>query len=167
MLKEQRERFAAAEELSFTLDATLLTESEVFDCTLVCSDRAGAVSIEVTAPENVAGVRVRIENGESVLEYGEITLGIGAAGRYGISPVSAVSLLSDALRGGFLRRCWSERDGARELLAAEIYVTDEAALTVWFDAETLDPIHAEFAQDGRTVLRCEIRAFAMHESNQA
>ena len=163
-LREQRARFSAAEELSFTLDATLLTDSEVFDCTLSCVDRGGDVSAEVTAPETVAGIRVRIGDGGGVLEYGDVSLGVGAAARSGISPVSAVPLLTEALRGGFLRRCWTERDGAQGLLAAEIYVTDEAVLTVWFDAETLFPVHAEFAQDGRTVLRCEIRDFAMQET---
>ena len=162
-LKAQRTVFAAAEELSFTTDMTLLTDSEVFECTLSCISRGGTLRIEVTAPENLVGIRVRIEDGEAALEYGEISLGVGSAGQSGITPVSAVPLLTEALRGGFLRRCWTERDGARELLAAELYVTDDAVLTVWFDAETVSPIHAEFARDGRTVLRCEIRDFTMTE----
>ena len=160
-VEEQREKTANAEEIKFTADITANFGNEVFNCTLDCCAGTDTVTAEVTAPESVAGIRVRITDGKTALEYGEISLGVGAAGTTGISPVSAVPLLISALRSGFLQRCWTEREEDRELVVAELYVTDEAALTVWYEEETMTPVHCEFSQDGSTVLRCEIRDFSM------
>ena len=158
-LKAQREKLSAAEEITFTADITADLGSEVFDCTLDCAWTPEELTVQVSAPESITGVCTRFRDGEAVLEFGDVSLGVGTAGEEGLSPVSAVPLLTDALRSGFLRRVWRERDGERELLAAEIYVTDAAALTMWFDAETLTPLHGEFYRDGRMILRCEIRDF--------
>ena len=112
-----------------------------------------------TAPESLAGVRTRIADGETVLEYGELSLGIGAAQTDALSPVSGVQLLTEALRGGFVERCRTERDGETELIAAELYAADDTALTVWYDAETLCPQYCEFFRDGAMLLRCRLREF--------
>ena len=158
---EQRERFAAAETLGFTADVTADLGGEVFQCTLAVSGGADTVTAEVTAPESIAGARTRFENGEAVLEYGEVSLGVGPSGTEGLSPVRAAALLHSALRSGFLQRCWTEREESRELVAAELYVTDDADLTLWFEKETMTPVHCEFSQAGSTVVRCEIRDFAI------
>ena len=159
MIAEQHQKFAEAEALSFTADVTANIGDEVFDCTLACSFEQETVTVEVLAPESVAGVRARVADGSLALEYEGLSLGVGTAGLEDITPVGAGPLLVQALRSGFLQRCWTERDGDRELLAAQVYVSDLAALTLWYDAETLTPTHGEFSQDGAVVLRCEIRDF--------
>lgn len=158
---EQRERFAAAEEIVFTADITANLGKEVFQCTLSCAASPEIVTMEVVAPESVAGVRARLENGEAALEYEGISLGIGTAGLDSITPVSAVPLLMSALRSGFMQRCWMERDGEETLVAEEVYVTDEAALTVWYNESDMAPVACEFSQEGRVILRCEIRGFTL------
>lgn len=158
-IAEQNEKLAAAEELSFTADVTANLGNEVFDCSLACTAAEASVTVEVLAPESVAGVRARIEDGSIALEYEDLSLGVGTAGLDSITPVSAAPMLVQALRSGFLQRCWTERDGERELLVAQIYVSDIAALTLWYDGETLTPLHGEFSQDSAVVLRCEIREF--------
>ena len=156
----QNEKLAAAEELSFAADVTANIGSEVFDCSLSCIFDKGTVTVEVLAPESVAGVRARVSDGSVALEYEGLSLGVGTAGLDDITPIGAVPMLVQALRSGFLQRCWTERDGERTLLAAQLYVSDLAALTVWYDGETLTPIHGEFSRDGAVVLRCEIRDFS-------
>ena len=113
----------------------------------------------LTAPESLAGVKTQIADGETVLEYGDVSLGIGAARPDELSPISGVQLLTEALRGGFVERCRTERDGETELLAAELYVSEDTALTVWYDAQTLCPQYAEFFRDGELCLRCRLREF--------
>ena len=158
-IAEQNQRFAEAEALSFVADVTANVGEEVFDCTLACAFAGEAVTVEVLAPESVAGVRARVADGSLSLEYEGLSLGVGTAGLDSITPVGAGPLLVQALRSGFLQRCWTERDGERELLAAQLFVSDLAALTLWYDGETLTPVHGEFSRDGAVVLRCEIRDF--------
>ena len=83
-----------------------------------------------------------------------------------LSEVTGTSLMLSAalpsllaLRAGSTLRSWTEWEGERTLFVREIYVTDDAALTVWFDAAALQPIHAEFTCGGEMILRCEIREF--------
>ena len=158
-IAEQNEKLAAAEELSFTADITANIGDEVFECSLACAFDKETVTAEVLAPESVAGVRARVADGSVALEYEGLSLGVGTAGLDSITPIGAVPLLVQALRSGFLQRCWTERDGDRTLLVAQIYVSDLAALTLWYDGETLTPIHGEFSRDGAVVLRCEIKDF--------
>ena len=158
-IAEQNQRFAAAEALSFTADVTANLGAEVFDCTLACAFAGEAVTVEVLAPESVAGIRARVEDGSVALEYEGLSLGVGTAGLDDITPVGAGPLLIQALRSGFLQRCWTERDGDRALLVAQVYDSDLAALTLRYDGETLTPLHWEVSQDGAVVLRCEIRDF--------
>ena len=158
-LRAQRDRFAAAEELTFTAEATANLGQEAFSCTMECRCTPEELTMVLTAPESLAGVRTRIADGETVLEYGELSLGIGAAQTDALSPVSGVQLLTEALRGGFVERCRTERDGETELIAAELYAADDTALTVWYDAETLCPQYCEFFRDGAMLLRCRLREF--------
>lgn len=158
-IAEQNQKLAAAEELSFTVDVTANLGGEVFDCTLACLAGAEETTVELLAPESVAGIRARVGADGVALEYEDLSLGVGTAGLDTVTPISAAPLLVLALRSGFLQRCWTERDGERELLVAQVYVNDDAALTLWYDGETLAPLHGEFSRDGTVLLRCEIRDF--------
>ena len=160
-VEEQRELFAGAEEMTFTADITADAGDELFSCTLHCTAEPDLTHVELLAPESLIGVRAEIKDGEATLEYGEISLGIGPAGLDSVTPVSAVPLMVSALRDGFLQRCWTEQDGGRKLIAAEEYAEEKTALTIWYDSETMQTVHCEFSQDGKTVLRCEVRDFTM------
>ena len=160
-VEELREKAAAAEEITFTADVTANLGSEVFDCTLRCDAGPESVTAEVISPESVAGVRARTENGGITLEFEDVSLGIGSTDPDDPAPLSVPALLVTALRSGFLQRCWTEREESRELIAAEIYATDAAALTVWFDRLDMTPLYCELSRAGEMVFSCEIRDFAM------
>ena len=158
-LKAQREAFAAAEEITFSAEVTADLGGEIFVCSVDCTYTPKTMTVEITAPESVAGVRTSIEDGKTVLEYGGLSLGVGADAAGGLSPVGGLRLLTEALRGGFLQRCWTETDGERELIAAELFVDDDTALTVWYTEADVIPVHCEFSRGGQVLLRCELREF--------
>jgi len=158
-LKAQREALKEAEEISFTAHITARTENEVFSCSLDCTASREETVVTVTAPALIAGIRARTDETGTKLEYDGLSLGIGAVGSTGITPVSAAPLLAYALRSGFQVRSWTERGEGRELLAEELYITETAALTVWYDGETLVPIHCEFAAEGETLISCDIENY--------
>lgn len=159
-IEEQRDRFAAAE-LSFTAEVTADLGSEVFECTLCCSASGDAVTVEVTAPENIAGVRAHIKGGETTLEYDGVQLVVGRAGTEGVSPVSAMPLLMSALRTGHVIRAWTEGGAKGELAAAEIYASDDCGITVWFDTAAWTPVYAELSVDGEVAVKCNISGFTV------
>ena len=157
-LDEMRRALAAAEEAAVTADVNAFLGDERFSCTLMCRADAERVTVEVTAPETIAGIRAVIGADGTAIEYEDISLGIGGAGT-DAAPVTALPLLIDALRHGSVMRTWSEREDGRETIVREYYLTDEASLAIWLDAETLWPLHAEFRQGGEVAIRCEITQF--------
>ena len=153
-VEERRDAFAAAE-LGFTAAVTVTQDDEVFRCTLECVSAPEALTVTVTAPENVAGVTAQIRDGETAVEYEGVRLSVGAAGETGLHPISAVARLCEALRRGHVIRAWAEGDET----AAEIFIDGETGLTVWFSGGTLTPCGAEFARGGAVAVRCELTNF--------
>ena len=153
-----RKTLAAAEEIAVTADITANLGSERFSCTLRCTQTAKQTAVELTAPETVAGIRAVVGGDGMQLEYAGLSLGVGGW-TPDAAPVTALPLLLTALQSGSTLRCWTEWEEERTLFVREYYVTDDAAMTVWYDASTLLPAHAELRRGGETVLRCEILDF--------
>lgn len=158
-LDEMRRALAAAEEAVVTADVTAFMEDERFSCTLVCRADAERTTVEVTAPETIAGIRAVVDADGAAIEYESISLGIGGLGT-DVAPVTALPLLMTALRSGSTLRSWTEREAERTLFVREYFVTDDTSLTVWFDDATMQIAYAEFTRSGAVELRCEIREFS-------
>ena len=109
-------------------------------------------SLEVVAPALIAGVGVTARRGETELSYGDVMIGAGPLNEDGITPVSAVPVILEAMAGGYAELLWWDADSA----AARLYAGEASRCTVWLDAETLTPTHAEISSDGRTIISCEL-----------
>ncbi len=157
-MKELKQTLAAAQSVTMTADVTASLENEVFSCTMDCAARPDAITVEVRAPESIAGIRAVVDAEGSRIEYGDISLGVGGQADVP-APVTALPLLLNALKSGSTLRTWTEREGEREIVVREYYLTDDTSLAVWLDAETLYPLHAEFRQGGAVTIRCEITQF--------
>ncbi|MCD8001382.1 MAG: hypothetical protein LUE95_02135 [Oscillospiraceae bacterium] len=159
-LERRQAELAAAEEISFTAHITANLGDEAFLCTLACCATQETVMAEVTEPEILAGIRAVLQDGDALLQYDGVELAIGAGlAQSAVNPMTAVPLFFDALRTGYVQRTWSEQGEQGALTAAEIYVSDDYALTMYFEAETLIPVYAVLAADGETLISCEIQSF--------
>ncbi len=157
-MEELKQNLSDADSISLTAEVTATLEHEVFACTLDCTAKPDAVTVIVRAPESIAGIRAVVDASGSRIEYGDISLGVG--GQADIpAPVTALPLLIGALRHGSVMRTWGEREDGRETIVREYYLTDDASLAVWLDAEALRPLHAEFRRGGAVAIRCEITDF--------
>ena len=157
-LEEMRKNLAAAQEVTLTADVTALPDDEAFSCTLTCTATPEQVTVEVKAPESIAGIRAAVGADGTRIEYDGLSLGLGGW-TPDAAPVTALPLLLNALRTGSTLSAWTEWEGERTLFVREYYVTDDTTLCVWFDAKTSLPVHAQFLRGGRTLLRCEITQF--------
>lgn len=159
-LEDMRKTLAAAQEVTLTAEVTALLRDEEFSCTLACTAAPECVTVEVLAPETIAGIRATVGADGTRIEYEDVALGLGGWAP-DAAPVTALPLLLTALRTGSTLRAWTEWEEERTLFVREYYVTDDTTLCVWFDAKTSLPVHAEFSgsSGGRTLLRCEITDF--------
>ena len=67
------------------------------------------------------------------MEYDGVMLGAGPLDGEGLTPVSAVPAILNAMAGGYMELIWREED----MIAARLYAGEESRCTVWLDGETL------------------------------
>ena len=146
------ERLAGAECLSFTANLRAEYEHKTARFTLSYYEDSDGGKVTVLAPQLIAGVTARIEPGSTSLEYDGVCLGTGELDDFGLSPMSALPMLVQALREGGMNTGWSE--GGFTVL--ELQSCDELVCTVWFDGEAMTPRQAELASDGRVKVFVEI-----------
>lgn len=107
-------------------------------------------AVTVTEPALIAGVTAKAKWGESTIAYDGVMLGAGALDENGLTPVSAVPAMLEAMAGGYKELLWW--DG--ELVAARLYVSETSRCTVWLDPDTSVPQYAEISSDGKRVISC-------------
>lgn len=128
--------------------------------------KGGETRLTVTAPENIAGITARIQDGKSYLEYDGASLETGVLSGTGLSPIEVVPAALNYILSGYMAECDFETVGERELLwfccrdpEAEPGVGTEAVFR--FDPESHALVQAEILSDGYCVVRCVFREFTM------
>jgi hypothetical protein len=117
----------------------------------------GELELRITAPENLSGIGVYLNEGSAALHYDGMVVSTGPLTSEGLSPLEAVpSLLRAAIEGYVAETAFEALDGAQVLRIsyrspeAQPGVGEEAAL--WFDLQTGLPIRGEILSDGYRVI---------------
>ena len=147
---------AGAETLSFTAEVRAEFAYKTLSFTLGFDRDSDGAVIEVIKPALLAGVRARIRDGETVLEYEGAMLDVGEL-TDGMSPLSAVPMLYRAMTDGHIELAWEE-DG---LLAARLIPEDNIAVTLLITPE-LVPVRAEISDSERTLVFIEINDWKLN-----
>lgn len=138
--------------LSFTAVLRAEYEDKTVDFTLrYDADTEGAV-VTVLAPELVAGIKARVSGGSTALEYEGIIIDTGRLDDYGLTPMSALPTLVEAMRGGHLESYWTEDNRA----VFQLILDDHLYAVVYFESETMTPVRAELVSDGSVRVVCDI-----------
>ena len=145
-------RLDEAECLSFTANIRAEYENKTARFTLSYYEDGEGGRVTVLAPQLIAGVTARIQPGSTSLEYDGVCLGTGELDDFGLSPMSSLPMLVQALKDGDMNPGWSE--GGCTVL--ELQSTDELVCTVWFAPEDMTPRQAELRSDGRVKVFAEI-----------
>lgn len=126
----------------------------------------GETRLTITAPENIAGITARIQDGKSYLEYDGASIETGILSGTGLSPIEVVPAALNYILSGYIGECDFETVDERELLwfccrdpESEPGVGTEAAF--WFDPESHALTQAEILSDGYCVVRCVFQEFTM------
>lgn len=124
----------------------------------------GEMTIQITAPDSLAGTTARIAAGETRLEFDGVTLETGPLSPEGLSPIDAIPASLRYLCEGYIAECGDEvRDGhdcLRLQFRDPTHLAGEGTEAVlWLDKENGNLRYAEMLQDGFTMLRCEFTAF--------
>jgi len=156
-----RQPIAEAEVLSLTAQLTVNEGDQVEDYGLTCVCKQDAWDVTVDAPELLSGITAHLDAEDSSLLYKDVILATGDLTASGIAPVSAVPVVIDTLRDGYVDTIWSE-DGC---LAVKLIKDDTVAVTIWFD-DANTPKTAELSENGTVKAACTIENFTIEGSNQ-
>ena len=122
--------------------------------------------LTVTAPEEVAGIAVRMGSEQGWLEYDGAVLETGPLAKDGLTPVGAVFALLESARSGFIDSCvLEELDGKQTLRVLcrqpELPAGQGRETTLWFDTGTHALVQGEIREDGYRVILCRLRQFCL------
>ena len=137
--------------LGFTARLTAVYPDRSADFTLRYELSDGVQRVTVLEPESIRGVSARIGEDGTKLEYDGAILDTGDLDRSGLSPLSALPLLVEALKSGHANAFWTEEDCD----VVELLVDDVTTVRVHFDAAGR-PASAELISDGVVRVQCEI-----------
>lgn len=124
----------------------------------------GDMQLNITQPEDLAGITAKIAQGETLLEYEGARLETGPLTPGGLSPIDVIPAALDYMRDGYIAECGMEPLGERECLRLQFREPEQAAgqgteAVLWLDKESGSLVRAEMMQEGFTVLHCQFSAF--------
>ena len=149
---ELRGAVTRAESIQFQAELSVDRDQTVETYTLAVDYDGQRTEVEILSPEILAGVRASALRGQTELAYEGVLLGVGPLDAEGITPMSAMPVMLDAMASAYVELLWWEDDA----VVARLFVVEQSVLTLWMDGETMTPQAAEIARDGETVITCRI-----------
>lgn len=155
-----RSEVSSAASIRISADVTTAGENpEAYSLTLTGS--GGEYAVTLTAPASLAGVSVRFGSGGERLEYAGLVLDAGELNGSGLSAITALPLLADALAEAHVALSWSEGEESVVSLVPD----DSTGIDLRLDAGGR-PVSAEFisTEDGRVLAECAITEFSTSDT---
>ena len=155
------EKLLQKETLSFTADVRCEYEDKTVSFTLGYSSDTEGSTVTVIAPELIRGIRAHAKAGETSVEYDGLILDTGPLDDFGLSPMSALPVMVEALRSGYLDSAWEEQGQ----YAALLIPSDNMNVQVNLDKYTMSPVYAELISDGRVAVFMQISDWTMQKDD--
>ena len=131
----------------------------VADYTLTCRELADGYDLTVIAPETAEGVGAHLRRGESTLTFDDILLPAGDLNAAGLTPLTALPYVVDAVRSGYVDLTWQE-DG---LLVVQLITDDHTVVRLYLDGTV--PQCAELSVDERSCLYCTVEQWNLEQGS--
>ena len=151
--------YAAVSEYSINADIKADLGSSVFEYGVKYTGSAEKGTLTVLSPDSIAGIKVQTDSrsGETKLLYDGAQLYMGDLDDCGLDPVSALPLMAEHWRGGYVTECSIEPLGSAEYIALTYMISDGVTLKTLFDSDTHLPYTAEIVSNGKTVIFCSFK----------
>ena len=115
--------------------------------------------LTVTAPEQAAGVTAHLRDGASTLAFDDIILPAGDLNGAGLTPLTALPYVVEAIRSGYVDLTWTE-DG---LQVVQLITDDHTAVRLYLDGTV--PQCAELSVDDTLCLRCTMENWNLEQGS--
>ena len=147
-----RKAVTAADSIRFNAALTADRGQTVEEYALAVSYDGSQTTLQLLAPETLAGITATALRGETAVAYDGAVLGAGPLDQEGLSPMSAIPVILDAMASAYVELLWWDGDQA----AARLYVGESSVATVWLDGDAFMPLAGEISSGGKTVITCRL-----------
>ena len=163
----QRYQDMAGCEMEATVSCT--QEERVWEAALRCQYSAeGQTTVEVLAPETIAGVKAVLKGESLTLEYEDLCLDAGTVSSQEISPMACLPRLMSALRDGWLleenEETWGDVPCLRLTVDQSGAQDGKIISTIWLRQEDGTPLRGEITVDEEIILTAEFTSFAFYDT---
>ncbi len=128
----------------------------------------GETTVEVLAPETIAGVKAVLSDGEVELVYEDQCLNAGNLSSQEVSPMACLPQLMSALRDGWLleesEEDWQETSCFRLTVDQTGEQNGKILSTLWLRQEDGTPLRGEIAVDGEIILTADFTSFSFYDT---
>ena len=128
----------------------------------------GETTVEVLAPETIAGVKAVLSDGEVELVYEDQCLNAGNLSSQEVSPMACLPQLMSALRDGWLleenEEDWQETPCLRLTVDQTGEQNGKILSTLWLRQEDGTPLRGEIAVDGEIILTADFTSFSFYDT---
>ncbi|MCL2842328.1 MAG: hypothetical protein FWE28_02520 [Oscillospiraceae bacterium] len=111
-----------------------------------------ALTLEVLAPEAIAGIVVEVSGNGTTLHFDGAVLDTGPLTEDGLSPIAALPFMVHQWMEGHIIRAHYETFHDIRSLVMTTTISDTVQHMTWFNAETGAPLQAELQENGRIVI---------------
>ena len=154
-----------------TMEAAVVCDQEglEWEAALRCDYVPGGEStVEVLAPETIAGVKAVLDEDTWRLEYEGDCLNAGAVSQEEVSPAACLPRLMNALRNGWLleenEETWNEVPCLRLTVDQSGTQDGKIVSTLWLRQDDGTPLRGEIAVDGEIFLTAEFTSFVFYDT---
>lgn len=148
---------------TFSTQAELQADygQRVYNYTLDVAANEEELVLTVTAPELISGVTARMKAKETFLEYDGVCIETGPLNPEGLTPLSAIPAMLDAVRSVYITTCGFEDSGLLRVSCADPDTPPGTGTeyVLWFDPVTHDLIQGEISVDGFRCIFCTFSPF--------
>lgn len=128
----------------------------------------GTSTMEVLAPETVAGVKAVLNGTEMTLEYEDVCLNAGTLSNEEISPAACLPRFMSALRDGWLleenEETWKEVPCLRLTVDQTGLQEGKIVSTLWLRLDDGKPLRGEISVEGELILTAEFTSFEFYDT---
>ena len=162
---ELQAAYAGLAAATLEADITCHYDDETRTYTMLCDYTPGSSTVNVLAPEELAGISATVAKGELTLSCEDVSMDAGSYSAAAISPVAALPKLMEAAAAGYVSQQSVEELEERSCLRLSCDLDGEEGdlYTTWFDQETLLPLYSEISVDGVVVYQVAWSRFEVRE----
>lgn len=151
------QEFSDAQKIVLTAEVFADYGDKAFEFELRYTENSEETAVEITAPEELRGLRaVSVNDGYDIV-YDGVSFGAGELTGTGLSPCEALVCLAEQWKDGYVISVSSDITDDMQKIVLETLIADGVSQKTWFDAKMLLPVRSELYRNGTAVIKCEFQ----------